>query len=115
VYCAPEILKKQKAYNEKCDLWSIGVMIYFFLTHKYPFDGDTDAKTMRLILNSRTYPTKRKYLKIHTILDLDDAHVSDKAKALISHLLERDVDKRYSAQQALADPWFQDCDHCENN
>ena len=31
--------------------------------------------------------------------------VSDDVKDLISHLLEKDVDKRYSADEALSHPW----------
>jgi serine/threonine protein kinase len=32
VYIAPEIAFKKSPYNEKCDIWSIGVMMHFFLT-----------------------------------------------------------------------------------
>ena len=33
---APEVLKREK-YNEKCDIWSLGVITYFLLYDKYPF------------------------------------------------------------------------------
>ena len=35
---APEILKGEK-YNDKCDLWSLGVNIYKLKTKNYPYKG----------------------------------------------------------------------------
>jgi serine/threonine protein kinase len=33
---APEIQKKQD-YDEKCDIWSLGIIIYKMLFGEYPF------------------------------------------------------------------------------
>lgn len=38
-YVCPEILEK-KGYNEKCDIWSMGVSMVRALTGWYPFEGD---------------------------------------------------------------------------
>jgi len=43
-YIAPEVLCKR--YNEKCDLWSAGVILYMMLTFRPPFTGDTEVKVM---------------------------------------------------------------------
>ena len=40
-YMAPEMIKG--CYNEKCDIWSCGVILYILLTNEAPFYGDTDT------------------------------------------------------------------------
>jgi calcium-dependent protein kinase len=36
-YIAPEVLLKK--YNEKCDIWSAGVILFMMISFRPPFNG----------------------------------------------------------------------------
>lgn len=59
-YMAPEIFTSL-SYNEKCDIWSLGVILYCMLTGRPPFNGYSDQE---IIDKARigTYPTKSKII-----------------------------------------------------
>ena len=46
-YIAPEVLNQ--TYDERCDVWSIGVLMYILLSGQPPFDGDDDAAIIEKI------------------------------------------------------------------
>ena len=44
---APEILAH--SYDERCDIWSIGVILYVLLSAVPPFDGDNDKEILQSV------------------------------------------------------------------
>ncbi len=92
-YIAPEVLKKK--YNQKCDLWSCGVILYVLLTGIAPFSGDSDAIILEKIRIGK-YDMQLKELE----------SVSSEVKDLLEKLLEKNPIERYNAIQALEHPWF---------
>jgi len=93
-YIAPEVLKQK--YNEKCDTWSVGVILYMTLVGVAPFDGRTDEEIIHRIKIGK-YNKKNSRFAEH----------SEEAKDLVYKLLEMNTEKRYSAKEALNHPWFQ--------
>lgn len=51
LYMAPEIFSG--AYNEKCDIWSIGVAIYSMLMGSQPFQGETYGEIIKAITKAK--------------------------------------------------------------
>ena len=92
-YIAPEVLGM--SYNEKCDVWSCGVILYVLLCGFPPFAGSTDEEILRRVKSG-------KYSFPHESWQ----NVSIEAKSLIKKMLVMEPANRISAQECLADPWI---------
>jgi calcium-dependent protein kinase len=93
IYMAPEVLKGN--YYNQCDLWSCGVILYILLGGNPPFEGKN---------------SKEIYSKIekgdYNLKGSEWENVSDEAKDLIKKLLEKNINKRITAQEALKHPFI---------
>lgn len=93
-YIAPEIIKG--SYDEKCDNWSLGVVLYVMLSGVPPFFGRNNKAILKSVLKG-LYTFNLKPFKM----------CSDEVKDLIAKLLVKKPHKRYTASQAYNHPWVQ--------
>lgn len=92
-YMAPEVFEAN--YDEKCDIWSCGVVLYVLLSGCFPFDGENDREVIQKILCSDVQFPSIWF------------NVSVEAKRFILKLLNKSPQLRYNALEALNDPWMQ--------
>uniref|UniRef100_A0A671VC66 non-specific serine/threonine protein kinase n=1 Tax=Sparus aurata TaxID=8175 RepID=A0A671VC66_SPAAU len=103
-YVAPEIVA-ESGYGLKVDIWAAGVITYILLCGFPPFrcTGEDQEALFEQILKG--------------VLDFPAPYwdnVSDAAKALITGMLQVEVDQRYTAVQVLDNPWVNDDGVSEN-
>lgn len=98
-YIAPEVIKS-KNYDEKCDIWSCGVILYMLLCKLYvggfpPFNGDSDTQ-------------------IHKRIRRDEVEFPEEIWGQVSHnaidltriMLIKDPIQRPAAWELLNHPWL---------
>ena len=91
VYMSPEILKGEE-YNYKCDIWSIGIIIYRLIFGKSPYLGENE-----IALINNIEKNGNKLIKKTKNKELDD---------LIIKLIEKDLLKRIGWDEYLNHSFF---------
>uniref|UniRef100_A0A8C9WK75 non-specific serine/threonine protein kinase n=1 Tax=Scleropages formosus TaxID=113540 RepID=A0A8C9WK75_SCLFO len=105
-FVAPEVLKRQ-GYDEGCDIWSLGVLLYTMLAGFTPFANgpeDTPDEILSRIGSGR-----------FTIQGGNWDAVSDAAKDLVSKMLHVDPHQRLTAKQVLKHRWMVQRDKLPNS
>jgi calcium-dependent protein kinase len=91
-YMAPEVVKGK--YNEKCDLWSCGIVMFVLLTGCLPFDG-SDEEIFQILKNVDI-----------RLESMEIGNMSESAKDLLQKLLTSNPAERISASEACIHPWI---------
>lgn len=100
-YVAPEVI--QDNYDEKCDVWSLGVILYIMLSGKPPFKGLDDIQTLKAI--------QEKKIKFNeTVWD----NISASCKDLVEKMLVKNPESRIPITKVIEHEWFQPT-HTFNN
>jgi calcium-dependent protein kinase len=92
-YVAPEVL--EGSYDEKCDVWGVGVIMFVLMSGTPPFNGKNDDEIMKNVTKGK-YEFKNDKWK----------GISNEAKHLIEQMLVLDPEDRISAADAIEHEWF---------
>ena len=84
-------------YDEKCDLWSLGVITFMLLSGTPPFGGNTNEQIMQAVQRGRYHFYEDTW-----------GEVSQQARDFVSNLLKLDAAQRPTAADALQHPWFKE-------
>jgi len=94
-YVAPQVL--QGKYDQACDIWSAGVIMFTMLTGYPPFYGKTDQEVLSKVKKGR-----------YSFDPKDWKGISDDAKTLIAWMLKFSPEQRCTAEQALQNTWIRE-------
>jgi aurora kinase len=84
-----------RAYDQKVDCWSVGILAYELLTGTAPFEASSPADTLRRLLD----PSSRAQLPA-------EGGFSAAAADFVRRATERDPNKRASMADLAAHPWL---------
>jgi calcium-dependent protein kinase len=93
-YVSPDVLHG-RGYSNKCDLWSLGVIVFMLLSGYPPFHGSDDEMKKNILAAKVDWKHTRRWAK-----------VSNTAIDFVKALLAGDPKKRLDAQAALNHPWL---------
>ena len=91
LYAAPEVLQGRGYKPAPVDIWSCGVVLYFMLCGKLPFQGDSDEDLYKKIIDAK-------------IKNIDG--VSKEANDLVKNILNPNARKRITITKIKKHPWF---------
>ncbi|KAG5961666.1 Serine/threonine-protein kinase ark1 [Claviceps cyperi] len=103
-YLPPEMIKpgtSDNSYNEKIDLWSLGILTYEFVVGRAPFEPEDSEEEENI--RECTIKTQRKIVRLDMTIP---SFVSPEARDLIRKLLVLNPEKRISLDQVQVHPWI---------
>ena len=91
LYAAPEVLTGKGYKPRPVDIWSAGIVLYFMLSGKLPFQADTDEELYNKIIDAKITNIKG---------------ISKEGNDLVKQILNPNPRKRISILKIKKHPWF---------
>ena len=111
VYMAPEIILGLNYDGEKCDIFSLGVLLFFIMNYKAPFPIAKVIKNKNMTLRLYSFIKEKKninlywnYMEKYTITK----KLSNEFKNLFIKMVAYNPKERPTIEQVLNDEWFKD-------
>lgn len=92
-YLAPEMLNAK--YGKECDVWSLGVMLFYLLSGKFPFEAETMGDSFRKITEGHFSFSAQEW-----------GGYTPEVRDLITRMLIVDPKSRITLPGALKHKWF---------
>jgi len=95
-YVAPEVIEAEGSYDNAVDMWSCGVITYVLLCGSSPFGETKDGGALFVNIMAAQYEFPESEWK----------GISDEAKDFIRHLIVKDRNERWTAEEAKKHVWL---------
>ena len=95
-YVAPEVIERN--FNEKCDIWSLGIIMFRLFYGYVPFKGNSFEEVINNIKNSPIEYDKED--------ENNNISLSENGEDILSNMIVREVDKRFNVDSCLNHKWF---------
>lgn len=113
-FMAPEVVDvwvdQAWSYDKRCDLWSLGIILYILLSGYRPFyancGNDCGFKEGKACDDCQDLLFQSIQDGVYSYPDPEWSCISEDAKDLISHLLVKNPHHRYSAEEVLRHSWI---------
>ena len=102
IYSSPEIINNLP--DNKCDEWSCGVLMYFLLCGKPPFQGGHEEEIFKKIKKNEVDFSQPQF-----------NHINENCIDLTKKLLEHKISKRIKSEDALMHPFFTELNEDDNS
>jgi len=95
-YVAPEVIEAEGHYDNAVDMWSVGVITYVLLCGSSPFGESKDGGALFVNIMAAQFEFPEAEWK----------GISDEAKDFIRHLIVKDTNERWTAEEAKEHVWL---------
>lgn len=115
-FMAPEVVDAfcgdALKYDKRCDMWSLGVILYIMLCGYAPFQGQCADEECGWMDGQPCDECQQDLFSTIQLGQYDFPEeewgmISADAKDLVAHLLVKNVSNRFTADQVLSHPWVQ--------